>query len=654
MANISPGVYTKIIDLSTYVQAVPSTTGFICALTEKGRDNELIFVGSRSELISEWGEPNIATYGKNYGQGLYLAYNFLGESGSLYFMRCLPDNAAYANIRIDTSLDSTATDASVSITYVDSVNTITELISSNATVGDTKPLCMLYPIGRGVYYNALGIRITSQANPMLAGIYVMDIYERQSDGDDVIIESFDVSFEPTQLDDAGDSIFIVDVLEKYSTVLRAEMEVASGDWTDGYNLAIRTYDKSIGDVTAVDTTGVATITDSKQDFSDWQTSPQTGNASYSITVYDAKGNKLTGWLGASAGVDDVTINVFNGRDLSTATQSWIGNTSLFDFNNEITYSVKQSFADISTAFASATPVPLKKGSDGELFDASGDLNLSPINVPANLLANGYAGTIDDSVLDSENIYFNMVFDAGYSTTVKDQISTMVQTRKDCISILDNGDNATFNIAITSRTDTHTYNNYYTAMHEPYNKINDIFTGREIWVSPVYHMSYLLPRNDSVGEQWFAAAGFTRGIIDTIKEMRFSPTLGQRDQMYLKQLNPVVKFNPGYTLWSQLTSQSKPSALQDINIVRLVLYTKRALEQFARYFVFEQNDAVTWGQVSKGVTEFLEDIKRRRGLDSFTVEVGATDYERKRKTFHVNVTLEPTRVVEKIELNFFIK
>jgi hypothetical protein len=168
------------------------------------------------------------------------------------------------------------------------------------------------------------------------------------------------------------------------------------------------------------------------------------------------------------------------------------------------------------------------------------------------------------------------------------------------------------------------------------------------------MSYLLPRNDNVAELWFAAAGFTRGAIDNIKELRYNPRLGQRDQMYLKQLNPIVQFSAGYVVWGQLTAQAKPSALQDVNIVRLVLYCKRALEQFCRFFIFEQNDAITWGQVGGAITEFLEVIKNKRGLDAYTVEVGATDYERKTKTFHVNIVLQPTRVVEKIELNFFIK
>ncbi len=103
-SNISPGVYTKIIDLSTFVQVVPSTIGFMCGLTRKGRDNELLFIGSRSEFISEFGEPNITEFGKNYGQGPYNAYNYLGESGSLYWIRPLPDDATYSNCTFQTNL----------------------------------------------------------------------------------------------------------------------------------------------------------------------------------------------------------------------------------------------------------------------------------------------------------------------------------------------------------------------------------------------------------------------------------------------------------------------------------------------------------------------------------------------------------------------
>jgi len=645
MANVSPGVYTKIIDLSQFIQAVPSTIGFIAALTEKGEDNVLKFIGSRSDLISEFGEPNITTYGKNYGQGPYCAYNYLGEAGSLYFMRCLPDDAAYSNIRIDAVLAAADETSSMEITYIEGINTKAEFGTNLQQDTDNYPICFLRPIGRGQWYNVIGVRLTEVSNPTLWDTYVLDVYEKQSDGDDVIIESFEVSFDPKARDNAGSSIWIVDILNLYSSILRAEMYISESleTFSAGYDINIRVYDKDIGTTSITETSGLADLTDIKQNFADWESDD------YVAVVKDARGNELWGWLGAAAGTDDESIAVYSDRALTT--QSWNGDISTFDSASSIEYRIKKSYGSVAQAFTSSEPIPSRRGSDGELLESDGSLDT---DIATEILNEAYAGTIDDDVLDNENIYFSMVFDCGYPSDVKTAISTLCQTRRDCVGILDNGDNASVTAALETRLNTNTFNNYFVALYESYNKVYDAFTGQDVWFSPVYHMSYILPRNDSVAEIWFAAAGFQRGAIDTIKEMRFNPKLGERDQLYLKQLNPIVKFNPGYVVWGQLTSQAKASALQDLNIVRLVLYVKRAFEEFCRFFIFEQNDQITWSLVATQLVEFLETIRKKRGLHDYTVEVGATDYERRTKRFHVNVTLDPTRVVEQIELNFFIQ
>jgi len=659
-ANVSPGVFTKIIDLSAFIQAVPSTIGFLAGFTRKGRDNQLIFVGSRADLISEWGEPDITEFGKNFGQGPYEAYNYLGEAGSLYWMRCLPDNATYSNIRIDSQLAASDASASITISYVEGLNTSGEIKTNLITSGDTKPIGMLYPIGRGDFYNSIGVRFTEFSNPTVFGVYVMDIYEKQSDGDDVIIESFNVSFDPFAVDNAGDSIFIGSILETYSSVLRFEMELPSGLYTDGYDLVARVFDKEIGNVNVVLTSGSATISDNKQDFSDWETDPETGNANYVVIAKDAKGNTIYGWLGVSdSAQDDEIINVFTERNLTGGTQGWNGAVSSFDVNSSIEYRIQKSNASVASAFISDTPVPLKKGSEGDLRTASGDVDTAEAETLLEqayngLLTNPVTGELEDQIYDTETVYFSLVFDAGYPADVKTAISGLCTTRRDCVGILDNGDNNSVNAALASRNNTNTFNNFYVALYECYNKVSDPFTGEDVWFSPIYHMSYIIPRNDNVAELWFAPAGFNRAAIDSIKELRYNPRLGQRDQLYLKQLNPIVKFSNGYVVWGQLTAQAKASALQDLNIVRLVLYCKRAIEQFCRFFIFEQNDPVTWGQVSGAITDFLEVIKQKRGLDSYSIDVGATDYERKTKRFHVNIILQPTRTVEQIELNFFIQ
>jgi len=664
MNNISPGVYTKIIDLSTYVSAVPATTGFICALTKKGRDNEAIFVGSRNELIREWGEPCISDFGKNYGQGLYNAYNYLGESGSLWFMRVMPDDASYANLRIDAIWNGTDTTASIEVSYVSGINDIQEMRTNLQTVGTTFPICMLYPVGRGEYYNLLSVRITRHANPMFEGVFVIDIYEKQKDGDEVIVESFNISFQPDARDSSGDTIFIVDILDKYSNLIRATCQLPDDSYSAGFNLCIKNYDNNVGWTDTVKTIGTASITDKKQKFEEWANQAEVGVAIYSVTAIDQRGNRMYGWLGATSN-DGHTVNIFNDRDLTTASQEWISypvdtngdgiidssSIDLFDDSDtSVEYYIRRDLSDISLPFVTEE-LSLQEGSDGPIYDINHNVDMT---VCASLLSQGYAGNIDSQILDKERIFFTLVYDCGYPSTVKNSIVDLVSYRRDCVALLDNGDNYTFNLAMAKRNSDHNFNTYLAAIYEGYSKVFDPFTGADIWISPCYHMSYLAPRNDNVAEIWYAIAGYQRGVINSIQELRYNPREGQRDQMYLRQLNPIVKFNIGYSVWGQLTTQAKASALQDLNIVRLVLYCKEALERYCRFFIFEMNDSMTWSLVSNDISRFLEDIKNNRGLYGYGIQVGATDYELKSKTFHVNVTLTPTRVTEKINLNFYIK
>lgn len=640
------GVESKIIDLSTYVQAVPSTIGFICALSRKGEDNKLRFLGGRPELISEYGEPDVPFFGKYYGQGMHNVYNFLGESGACYFMRPLPEDASYSNVRIDAVSDPVDSTSDIQISYIDSANSYDILQTSLESDNGTDPICVVYPIGRGDYYNNISIRFTKHANQTLFGTYVMDVYERQSGGEDAIVESFEVSFDPQSKDNTGESNWIVNVLERYSTILRAEMQLPSGEYSPGHKAVTRVYDQNVGDVTVTEVDSA--LRDTKQDFTSWAGET---TAEYVAIVKDPKGRTIWGWIGATIDADGEEVEIYESTDMTT--RGWNGDVGKFDFGaDEIDYQVRKSHITVDYAFMNADPVPLKKGSEGSLLDETGELDTE---VATQVLTEAYAGLIDGDVLDQENIYYSIVFDAGYPVDVKNEIANLVQTRRDCVAIMDNGDNATFEDSITAREDDHTWNTYLVSIYENYSKVYDVFAGEDVWVSPVFHMSYLVPRNDNIGDIWFAPAGLNeRGTPGGIKELRYNPRLGQRDQMYLNQLNPIVKLNEGYVVWSQLTSQAKPSKLQDLNIVRTILYIQRALEQYARFYIFDMNDAVTWSAVQSEVTEFLEQIRRTRGLRSYSVSVGASSYEMKTKQFHIDVQLVPTTVVEKINLNFFIR
>lgn len=667
MANtISPGVYTNIIDLSTYVQEVPSTVGLICAITPKGKDNQLTAVTTQGDFISEWGNPDMTKFGsldKTIGQAQYMAYNFLGESSALYFMRCMPDDAKFAALLISGELQPTDGTTSILISYPPERGSLFALQSSLEPLNHVHPLCVLYSSGRGEYYNALGVQLIAHANPMIDDVYILNVYEKQSDGTEAIVESFEISFNPESVDTNGDSLWIVDILERYSKYLRATMTMPSGDYADGYDLLSRVFDKNIGivSVTNIPTLmgGEASITDNKQNFHDWTNETEAGNATFMVIAKDSFGNEIYGWIGAAE--DDTfgnTAHIFDGRDLTYASRAWLGETTAFKANTQITYRIKESNTALSDAWIGDPIAPVKGGSDGAIKDSMGAYD--PV-ATTEVLTRAFSGTLTnpitgdnaDDVLDTENFPFNVIFDGGFVSDVKTQIINLAAIRNDCIAILDNGDNSTVNNSILSRS-TNAYNTYWAAIYESYNKIYDSFTGKDIWVSPVYHLSYLIPRNDKVGQLWYAVAGYDRGSIGSIKALRFSPNQVARDSLYLNQINPIVKFSDGYVLFSQLTTQTKASAMQDVNVVRLVLYIKKALEKYCRTFIMDQNDAITWNTITSQITAFLENIASQRGLDSYSVSVGATDYELKRKQCHVNVILTPTKALEQITLNLMIE
>ena len=273
----------------------------------------------------------------------------------------------------------------------------------------------------------------------------------------------------------------------------------------------------------------------------------------------------------------------------------------------------------------------------------------------------YKQQYTDNVYDQDWIYFSLVYDPGYKPDVKDAARELVETyRDDCFLISDCTDNADcedclkYVGAIKGAVDCRIWNTFRAARFEPYSRVYDKYTGKDLWVSPIYHMAQLFAKNDSQFGLQYASAGFNRAVISSIKELRYSPNKSQRDLLYMAQVNPIVYFPEGMTVWGNLTTQKKASPLSNINSVRVVLYIKRALEQFLRNFIFELNEAPTWSAIQSEVSNFLSNCQASNIIDGFNCEVGATDYELKAKTAHVNVTLTLKTTLEKIELNLMVQ
>lgn len=548
-----------------------------------------------------------------------------------------------------------------------------------ATTGGTGPdygfLMYFRAVGRGDYYNGLSITLTRNPNPNYFGQYELAVYEQEEDGDTTEMERFQVSFDPNATDVDGDSMFIEDVVNRFSKRIICKVSREALDTLDRY----------------------------KDDFyRGYEGLPDWIYELYPSRKNDTENPKKDGYkqllveraqqavLNCEDKLEEALneLSTARKRPSETAKEIIERNTAISEALSDITEARENlsvarqnladaqecdimDFGDIDATTDLSLPIPLKEGSEGSLtyMDQRTNNKIVDKQIATQVLADGYLGLLTkpdneprsdgtypnrvycDEMLDLDWIYFSIVYEA-YPMNVKYAAMELASTyRRDCMLFTDCGDNIDYE-DLTNFPGL-SWSTRYAARYDGYSKIYDAINGVDIWISPIYHMANIIPMTDLTTAQWYAPAGFNRATINTIKELRWSPKQGERDALTLMQVNPIVHFPQGYTVWGQKTTQKRPSALQDVNCMRLVLYIKRALENYCKYYIFELNDSNTHEAIKNEIASFLSHIASRRGLKSYSVDVGCTEYEFKNKICHVNVSLTPMRVIEKIELNLYI-
>jgi phage tail sheath protein FI len=153
--------------------------------------------------------------------------------------------------------------------------------------------------------------------------------------------------------------------------------------------------------------------------------------------------------------------------------------------------------------------------------------------------------------------------------------------------------------------------------------------------------------------WFATAGYTRGLINATK-VRKNLTQDDRDDLYEARINPIANFTAtGPVIWGNKTLQTTVSALDRINVRRLMLRARKLISAVAVRLVFEQNDEVVRQEFLSLVNPILDDIRRDRGLTDFKVVVSSDPEEIDQNKLTGKIYLKPTRSLEFIEIEFNI-
>ena len=195
------------------------------------------------------------------------------------------------------------------------------------------------------------------------------------------------------------------------------------------------------------------------------------------------------------------------------------------------------------------------------------------------------------------------------------------------------------------------NSSYAACYWPWVQVFDTFAAKDRWMDPAVFATRQMCFTDETAEPWFAPAGVVRGRLTKPTEVEVRLNQGDRDSMYSggNIVNPIVNFpQQGMMIFGQRTTQRDPTALDRVNVRRLLIQVRKQVLASTRRFIFEPNDATTWEKLVQTVQPMLDDIRRRRGLTDFKVicdETTNTPVRVDRNELWCKVLLKPTKAAE---------
>ena len=259
--------------------------------------------------------------------------------------------------------------------------------------------------------------------------------------------------------------------------------------------------------------------------------------------------------------------------------------------------------------------------------------------------------------NKDDYQFNILITPGivnelHSNTIS-TIITNTQQRGDNIFVLDPVDYAsTYTSAISQAASRDTS---YAASYWPWCQILDPGTGKNVWVPASTMIIGVYAYNDSVAEPWFAPAGINRGGLGTVIRVEQKLNQSTRDALYNGKVNPIATFpGQGIVVYGQKTLQQKPSALDRVNVRRLLIALKSYISQVANTLVFEQNTIATRNIFLSQVNPYLSSVQQRQGLYAFKVVMDDTNNTPDvidRNQLVGAIYLQPTKTAEFIILDF---
>jgi phage tail sheath protein FI len=715
---VSPGVYVIENDISDFPAQINSSVVGIVGFADRGpiaglNNNTATLITSQQQLIDTFGEPSEAIK----GQALEGALEILEATNSMRFIRCAGDSAAEASAAVTIGacpaflvsgtgvepllagvdgVPGRAANGGVSAigssdTNTSSVRFIVTTYDQNRTkIVDSKT----YTVAKGTLPTTArgGATTIAALKKVVGGSLDADRFGAFADANTLDASSFLVGL-------AGGQAATTEVQMQVLNDQDVYVDVAGLSPLNGLGASGTPTANGTASGTSIDTTtatyqvkslfpGAGYNAGTKSDGS-------TSGVSFEVGVLGAANTSLavnnlgvaaetfiagatsSSFLESEIGINYdartsnyITANFVTGTydDVNVGTGLLSFEKQAKDLLGEVTLTGGQGAGSTGTA-VNPRFVKLVQGTynlaDGDSGIPAGDTAVATAVVGEVKATGGKTGieALDDPLL---NVSIALAPGPGVGDlqTVQNGLITVAERTTDFLAALSppyaigkTGDAIDWsNGFATSRSAA--INSSYAAIYWPWVKVFQVFDGKDRYLDPAIFGVRQMAVTDSVAFPWFAPAGFVRGRLTKPTDVEVVLNQGDRDSLYSggNCINPIVNFpQNGIAIFGQRTAQRQPTALDRINVRRMMIYIKKVILASTQRLVFEPNDRFTWARVEDLINPLLGDISRNRGITEFKVvcnETTNTPIRIDRNEMWCKVLIKPTKTAEMVvfELN----
>lgn len=505
--------------------------------------------------------------------------------------------------------------------------------------------------------------ITQKSDSFGNPYYVFDVLVRQWNDSDKSMRIYEKFSGCTLL--TNDANFIVkkigDIQESYN-LLTERMDV-TGTWPNKSNFIRVEVNKGIP-MGARPSGFKAPLTIGNYPYRCWKVNQAMGSQIYNKNIF-------LGFEGNAYGAECLLYGPVTDEEGShkgillydkAITAEWDGATALSGSYHTIPmYSTLTDYKALASSGVKAGgfnwkfTVPLYGGMDGYKKSLSGSDLVGALSADYELAIN---------LLENQDLYdFNMLVVPGTIASytshsgIIEQAINMVETRGDAIYIADMFAETVDNPGNPDSDSVQGFDSSYAAAYWPWIKIWDNENKDYVWVPPSVLVCAQLAYNDKVAFPWYAPAGVNRGQVANAISARYQVNQEDRDTLYEQNINPIATFrNEGIVVWGQKTLQKAQTALDRVNVRRLLVYAKKLIARIGIKLLFEPNNQATWNRFTSQVNPILANITANNGLDTFKVIMDSntnTPDRRDRNEMYGQIMIIPTKAVEALYVDFII-